>query len=161
MKKFLNPGLFFCGVTYCFLCCVLCIIMILITDKSNDDYFSIVIIWVILAAAMVLSAVLCLPRWGAYIKICDNEIIFAQPFKKKNAVAISKYKYVYKAFYRHFGWKRYFIVLCQRPLSKYELMHINEQPPSVEVIKIRLSRKSLSYLRQRLPPKLKEKLKSI
>ena len=157
MKKYLNPGLLFCGVFYCVLCCVLCGVMILITDTDNPEYAVIVTIWIALAALMVLAGVLCLPRWGAYVKIKDGNVIYKQPFGKKKIGSVNAFKYAYKAYYLHLGIKRYFIVISQHPLNKHQLSHINHIKTSAKLIKFKYSKRNLRFLQKEVSPKLLSK----
>ena len=158
MKKYLNPWLCFFGISYCILCCVLCGVMILITDTSNPDYATIVCVWVILALLMVLAGVLCLPRWGAYIEISDGAVCYKQPFGKKKTSSISTYKYAYKAYYRNFGVKRNFIVISQHPLNQQQLTHINNVRTSKKLIKVKYNRRNMNFLKKEFPQKLLSKL---
>lgn len=158
MKRYLNPWLCFFGIAYCVLCCALCVVMILITDTSNPDYVTIVGVWVVLALLMILAGVLCMPRWGVYIKISEDAVIYKQPFGKKKVALISTYKYVYKAYYSYWGWKRNFIVISQHPLNKQQLAHINRIRTSTKLIKVKYTRRNLKFLRKVFPKKLLSKL---
>ena len=158
MKKYLNPWLFFFGVSYCVLCCVLCGVMIFITDTNNPEYALIVAVWIVLAALMILAGFLCLPRWAAYVKIHDGNVIYKQPFEKKKVGSINAFKYAYKAYYRHFGLKRYFIVISHHPLNKHQLSHINHIKTSAKLIKFKYNRRNLRFARQVLPQKMLSKL---
>ena len=126
-------------------------------ETTNDTAF--IIFWGLLGIACILSSVLTMPRWAAYITLDKNGIYFHSPFHKKSFQPYSLNSYIYRAKYFHgsavgLGYYRDFIVISQKRLTNDELEHINNVGVSKEVIKIKYSKRNMLALKSVLPDKL-------
>ena len=169
-KILLNRRLLIAGVGTCILYAMICWMFVALTStgilrtKTEADKQSVILFFACLSVACIGCIFLALPRWSAYIRCRDDGIEWHTAFKKSTIVPYNCYHYFYVAYYIHatvskkIGSCVYFIVMSQRPLSQWELTHINKIAPSVSVIKMRMNAHTLTSLEKALPKKQRRKL---
>ena len=172
MKKqvriFLNKPLLVGGCIYCGLCIVLCTLMVFFLEKefikttSQSDKIVSMIIFSALGILVIISSVLCWPKWGSSI-VCTSKGI---KVKSQTIISYDRYRYMYDAYYTHrgilpIGYKVHFIVLSQVKLKDFELNHINQIKSSQQILIFRKNHKLISFLLSVLPENQKLKLQKL
>ncbi len=104
-----------------------------------------------------------LPQWSANALLTPEGIYFSRAFKETVFTPYEDYRHLYRGEYFHstvisgIGSVRTYVVFSKKKLSSHILSHINSFPPSLDVIKLRSSKKNVSKLQKILPaPQLKK-----
>ena len=124
----------------------------MIKTQTVFDKVGCIIIFIVIAFAIIGSEMLCMSRWYAYLEFDSKYIKFKRAFYKPRLVNYQYYRFVYIAEYMHksilpiLKMRVMYIVLSSVRLSQYQLSHINNINSSVTTIKVMYTRKNCEYL---------------
>lgn len=167
IRMIASPFLFFGGIVlYIFVFCVFCIFWFGANDMSTlDEQLFMRIFAVTISAILLLCCILESKKFFATIHFTAIGIEFHTIFKKQSLTSYKQYRHIAYASYWHgtpigVGSIKWFIVISERKLSKYELEHINQIPISKSVLKIEYSKKRHQKLCEILPENMAQQLKN-
>ena len=118
--------------------------------------------WVIFSIAVAC----CISeRWCLMIVLDADGILYKPLFRRGQRLKYSNYPCVQYAFYMHRNllgaYKVHFFVMTNKRLSSEELSHINEVTPSIDLLKIRYTRRNYRKLVGALPPSIASEIEGI
>lgn len=158
IKIIASPFLFFGGIfLYAMIISFFCIFWFGSYDYDTLSEQLFMRIFSLLISSVLL--VLCIyesKKFFATIHFTKDGIEFHTAFKKPVFATYKQYRNVIYASYWHgspvgIGSTKWFIVISERKLSKYESEHINQLPISNSVLKIEYSKKRREKLMKILP----------
>lgn len=118
--------------------------------------------WVIFS---IVVACCITERWCLMIVLDAEGILYKPLFRSGRRLKYSNYPRVQYAYYMHGNWlgayKVHFFVLTNKRLSDEELSHINEVAPSIDLLKIRYTRRNYRKLVEALPPSIAAEIEGI
>jgi len=134
--------------------------------KTEADEVGTKWIAAITGIGMIAALALCLPHWAAKIKFSQDGVCLYVAFKKVAQMSYRDFPYVFYARYYHrgvipIGYYPEYLVFSKKPLTIYELEHVNQVPNSRETIKIRYRKRAYRYIMQILPQEYQNKHKAI
>ncbi len=120
---------------------------------------------IIVCTIILLCCILESKKYFATIHFTKDGIELHTALKKPTFATYKQYRNVTYASYWHgspvgIGSTKWFIVISERKLSKYELEHINQIPVSSNVLKIEYSKKRREQLMEILPQNMACQLKN-
>lgn len=133
--------------------------------QTTTECIQIRILGIIVCTIMLICWLFESKKFFATIHITKDGIEFHTAFKKPILKTYKQYRNVVYASYWHgspigIGSIKWFIVISERKLSKYELEHINQIPVSSNVLKIEYSKKRREKLMEILPQNMACQLKN-
>ena len=174
MKKNLtvwcNPSLLVSGIILLLVSVGTCSIPFLFPNlmryKTEADEIGTKWIAAILGIGMIAAVALCIPQWAAKIKFRQDGVFLYVAFIKVTQMSYRDFRYVYYARYYHravipIGYYPKYLVFSKKPLTVYELEHINQVSNSRETIKIRYRKRAFRSLLQILPQDYQNKHKAV
>ncbi|MBR5234457.1 MAG: hypothetical protein IKW03_09630 [Clostridia bacterium] len=167
IKLIASPFLFFGGIfLYVAIFSFFCIIWFGSYDyEIHSDQLFMQIFALLVSSILLILCIYESKKFFAMIHFTKDGIEFHTAFKKPILKTYKQYRNVVYASYWHgspigVGSIKWFIVISERKLSKYESEHINQIPISSNVLKIEYSKKRREKLMEILPQNMACQLKN-
>ena len=133
--------------------------------QTKSECMQIRVFGIIMCTIMLLCWIFESKKFFAMIHFTKDGVEFHTAFQKPILKTYKQYRNVVYASYWHgspigVGSIKWFIVISERKLSKYESEHINQIPISSNVLKIEYSKKRREKLMEILPQNMACQLKN-
>ncbi len=125
------------------------IIFVSSVESDRTYYATLVLIYLTVFGGLLLAGLVSMPKWFIFVRKVGEDLYYHQAFHKKKKLPLDSYRYIYRCVKSSSGYRAkergpYYIVLSQGPMSHYEVTHVDHLQGSVELIKIKYTKKSVN-----------------